>query len=102
MLYKKIVLIVPTTAMFFIITIFFTLTFTASTFGQSDGKNHTMQNIEGSANQTIQNMSQSINKTGEAIPIQKNVTDLGSNLTEVAKKLAKSIDEGIKKKNLLQ
>jgi hypothetical protein len=94
MLYKKIFLIVPTPAIFFIITIFFTLTSTASTFGQSDGKNITMQNIEGSANQTIQNMSQSINKTGEAI--QKNVTDLGSNLTEVAKKLAKSIDEGVK------
>ncbi|HET9805936.1 MAG: hypothetical protein ACM3VV_03720 [Deltaproteobacteria bacterium] len=89
-------MIVPSTAIFFIITIFSTLTFTASTFEQSDGKNHTMQNMEESANQTIQNMSQSTNKTGEAIPIQKNITDLGSNLTEVAKKLAKSIDEGIK------
>ncbi len=96
MLCNKIFLIAPTTAIFFIIAIFSQLTFTASIFGQPDRTNHSMQNIEESTNQTIQNMSQSINKTGEAIPIQKNVTDLGSNLTEVAKKLAKSIDEGLK------
>lgn len=95
MICNKIFLIVPTT-IFFIITIFSTLTFTASTFGQSDGKNYTMKNMEEPANKTILNMSQSTNKTGEAIPVQKNVTDLASNLTEVAKKLTKSIDEGIK------
>ena len=96
MLFNKIFLIVPTPAIFFIITMFSQLTFTTSIFGQSDGTNNTIQNIEESTNQTVLNMSQATNKTGEAIPIQKNVTDLGSNLTEVAKKLAKSIDEGIK------
>ena len=81
---------VPTTAIFFVAIIFSTLTFTASTFEQSEGMNHTTQNMKESANQTIQN------KTGEAILLQKNVTDLGSNLTEIAKKLAKSINEGMK------
>ncbi len=88
---------VPTTTIFFVALIFSTLTFTASTFEQSEGMNHTMQNMEESANQTIQNTNQSANETGVAILLQKNVTDLGSsNLTEIAKKLAKSIDEGIK------
>ena len=87
---------VPATAIFFVAIIFSTLTFTASTFEQSEGMNHTMQNTEESANQTIQNTNQSSNKTGEAILLQKNVTDIGSNLTEIANKLAKSIDEGIK------
>jgi len=65
-----------------------------------ESANQTLQNMSQtvmeSANQTLQNMSQTINNTkGEAI-LQKNSTDIGSNLTEVAKKLAKSIDEGIK------
>ena len=80
----------PTTAIIFVATIFSTLTFTAAIFEQSEGMNHTTQNMKESANQTIQN------KTGEAILLQKNVTDLGSNLTEIAKKLAKSINEGMK------
>ena len=88
---------VPATAIFFVAIIFSTLTFTASTFEQSEGMNHTTQNMKESANQTIQTTTnQSANKTGEAILLQKNVTDIGSNLTEIAKKLAKSIDEGIK------
>ncbi len=86
----------PTTVILFVAMLFSTLTFTALTFEQSEGMNHTMQNTEESANQTIQNTNQSANKTGEAILLQKNVTDIGSNLTEIAKKLAKSIDEGIK------
>ncbi|MGE0242528.1 MAG: hypothetical protein AB7F53_03260 [Nitrososphaeraceae archaeon] len=62
----------------------------------SQTTNQTLQNMSQTTNQTLQNMSQTINNTaGEAI-LQKNSTDLGSNLTEVAKKLAKSIDEGIK------
>ena len=87
---------VLTTAIFFVAIIFSTLTFTALTFEQSEGMNHTMQNAGESANQTIQNTNQSANKTGEAILLQKNVTDIGSNLTEIAKKLAKIIDEGMK------
>src|SRR5215211_2964276 len=87
---------VPATAIFFVVIVFSTLTFTASTFDQSEGMNHTMQNNEESANQTIQNTNQSANETGEAILLhKKNVTDLSSNLTEIAKKLAKSIGEGM-------
>ena len=100
MLCNKIFLKVPETAIFFVAIILSTLTFTASTFEQSEGMNHTTQNMKEPANQTIQTTNQSANKTGEAILLQKNVTDLGSNLTEIAKKLAKSIDEG--RKNLSQ
>jgi hypothetical protein len=123
MLCNKIFLKVPATAIFFVAIILSTLTFTASTFEQSEGMNYTIENIEKLRNQTIQNnnqsandtginqsandtginqsandtgINQSANDTGETILLQKNVTDLGSNLTEVAKKLAKSIDEGMK------
>ncbi|HEX5185999.1 MAG TPA: hypothetical protein VFV86_03835 [Nitrososphaeraceae archaeon] len=56
----------------------------------------TNQTLLQNMSQTLQNMSQTTNNiTGEAI-LKESSTDLGSNLTEVAKKLAKSIDEGIK------
>lgn len=48
-------------------------------------------------NLPIQDTSQSAaNETGEAVPIQKNVTDLGANITEGAKDLVGNIGEGLK------
>ena len=61
---------------------------TVSTFAQSEEKgiNQTIQDISKSTNQPIQNASQtSANEMGEAVPIQKNVTNLGANITEGAK-----------------
>ncbi len=90
------------TTIFFVVIITSTLIiFKISTIEESEAMNHTQQNIERSGNETMQNKSQSTNNTstnntGEAILPSKNGTDLGSNLTEVAKKLAKSIDDGLK------
>lgn len=95
MLCNKIFSKVSATLFFGIIITSTLIIFKVSTFEESEAMNHTMQNIE-SANETVQNKSQSTNKTGEAILPQQNATDLGSNLTEVAKKLAKSIDDGLK------
>lgn len=96
MLCNKIFSKVSATLFFGIIITSTLIIFKVSTFEESEAMNHTMQNIEESANETVQNKSQSTNKTGEAILPQQNATDLGSNLTEVAKKLAKSIDDGLK------
>ena len=54
-----------------------------------------MQDISKSTNQTIENASQPANETGEAFPIQKNVTDLGDNITEGAKDVIGKIGEGL-------
>ncbi|MGZ5490826.1 MAG: hypothetical protein ACXWFC_04360 [Nitrososphaeraceae archaeon] len=40
-------------------------------------------------------ISPSSNETGQAIPIQKNATDLGGNITKGAKNLVAKIGEGI-------
>jgi methyl-accepting chemotaxis protein len=118
MLCDKIISKIPSIAIFFVAILFSMVSFIGSNFEQSEGMNQTymestnqtlqnmsqttnqtLQNMSQTTNQTLQNMSQTINNTaGEAI-LQKNSTDLGSNLTEVAKKLAKSIDEGIKNIN---
>ena len=84
----------------FIISIVFlpTAIITVLAFAQSEEKgiNQTLlQDINKSTNQTIQNTTQSANGTGEAIPIQKNVTDLGANITEGAKDLLGNMGEGI-------
>ena len=54
-----------------------------------------MKDISKSTNQTIQNTNHSGNETGEAVPIQKNVTDFGANITEGAKDLVGNMGEGI-------
>lgn len=73
---------------------------TISVFAQSEeeeGINQTLQNIRKSTNLPIQDPSQSaVNETREAVPIQKNVTDLGANITEEAKDLVGNIGEGLK------
>jgi hypothetical protein len=110
------------TTIFFVVIITSTLIiFKISNFEASEAMNHTQQYIERSGNETMQNKNESTNNTstnntstnntstnntstnntstnntGEAILPSKNGTDLGSNLTEVAKKLAKSIDDGLK------
>ena len=55
-----------------------------------------MKGISKSAvNQPIQNASQTTaNQTGEAVPIQKNVTELGANITG-AKDVVGKIGEGL-------
>ena len=51
-------------------------------------------NITKSTNQPIQNNTQiTANETGEAFPIQKNVTDLGANITEGTKDVIGIIGE---------
>jgi hypothetical protein len=86
---------------FLITTIFLLSFFTGSTFAQSQeekiGINQTItEDISKSTNQPIQNSSQTIaNETGEAFPIQKNVTDFGANLTEGAKDAVGNIGKGL-------
>ena len=64
--------------------------------GEKEGLNQTSQDINKSTNQSIQNTTQALaNETGEAFPIQKNVTDLGANITEEAKDLIGNMGEGI-------
>ena len=54
-----------------------------------------MKDIIKSTNQTIQNTSQSANEAGETVPIQKNVTDVGANITEGTKDLAENMGKGL-------
>ena len=68
-------------------------TFSVSTFALSNGTNQTEQNVVKETNQTL--ISPSSNETGQAIPIQKNATDLGGNITKGAKNLVAKIGEGI-------
>lgn len=101
MKYNKLVFIRSITFM----TTTFTLLsiFTVSIFPQSGGEekermNQTIMqdNISKSTNQPIQNNIQTTaNETGEAFPIQKNVTDLGANITEGAKDLVGNMGKGI-------
>ena len=77
----------------FLTLILILTTFSVSTFALSNGTNQTEQNVVKETNQTL--ISPSSNETGQAIPIQKNATDLGGNITKGAKNLVAKIGEGI-------
>ncbi len=64
-------------------------TFTVSIFALYDGTNQTEQKIFKEMNQTM--ISPSSDETGQVIPIQKNATDLGGNITENAKNIVANI-----------
>jgi hypothetical protein len=68
-------------------------TFTVSIFALYDGTNQTEQKIFKEMNQTI--ISPSSDETGQVIPIQKNATDLGGNITENAKNIVANIGKEI-------
>ena len=85
--------VVLTTTVCFILILIIT-TFNVSTFALSNEKNQMEQIIVKATNQTL--ISPSSNETGQAIPIQKNATDLGGNITEGAKNLVSKVGKGIK------
>lgn len=85
--------VVLTTTVCFILIIIIT-TFNVSTFALSNETNQMEQNIVKATNQTL--ISPSSNETGQVIPIQKNATDLGGNITEGAKNLVSKVGKGIK------
>lgn len=91
MIYNRLSLVLITTG--FLTLILILTTFSVSTFALSNGTNQTEQNIVKETNQTL--ISPSSNETGQAIPIQKNATDLGGNITKGAKNLVAKIGEGI-------
>lgn len=91
MIYNKLSLVLITTGLLTLILIL--TTFSVSTFALSNGTNQTEQNVVKETNQTL--ISPSSNETGQAIPIQKNATDLGGNITKGAKNLVAKIGEGI-------
>jgi hypothetical protein len=68
-------------------------TFTVSIFALYDGTNQTEQKIFKEMNQTM--ISPSSDETGQVIPIQKNATDLGGNITENAKNIVANIGKEI-------
>ncbi|MGZ5470969.1 MAG: hypothetical protein ACXWE0_04795, partial [Nitrososphaeraceae archaeon] len=78
MIYNKLSLVLITTG--FLTLILILTTFSVSTFALSNGTNQTEQNVVKETNQTL--ISPSSNETGQAIPIQKNATDLGGNITK--------------------
>jgi uncharacterized membrane protein affecting hemolysin expression len=82
----------PTTICLILIIII--TTFNVSIFALSNETNQMEQNIVKATNQTL--ISPSSNETGQAIPIQKNATDLGGNITEGAKNLVSNVGKGIK------
>ena len=85
--------VVLTTTIGLILIIIIT-TFNVSIFALSNETNQMEQNIVKATNQTL--ISPSSNETGQAIPIQKNATDLGGNITEGAKNLVSNVGKGIK------
>ena len=91
MIYNKLSLVLITTG--FLTLILILTTFSVSTFALSNGTNQTEQNVVKETNQTL--ISPSSNETGQAIPIQKNATDLGGNITKGAENLVAKIGEGI-------
>ena len=91
MIYNRLYLVLTTTG--FLTLILILTTFSVSTFALSNGTNQTEQNIVKETNQTL--ISPSSNETGQAIPIQKNATDFGGNITKGAKNLVAKIGEGI-------
>jgi membrane-anchored glycerophosphoryl diester phosphodiesterase (GDPDase) len=84
------------TTTFTLLSFFTILTFAQSEVEEKERMNQTMQDISNSTNLPIQNTTQTTaNETGEAYPIQKNVTDFGANITEGAKDLVGNIGEGL-------
>ena len=77
----------------FLTSILLLTSFTVSIFALSDGTNQTGQKILKETNQTL--ISPSSDETGQVIPIQKNATDLGGNITENAKNMVANIGEEI-------
>ena len=77
----------------FLTSILLLTSFTVSIFALSDGTNQTGQKILQETNQTL--TSPSSDETGQVIPIQKNATDLGGNITENAKNMVANIGEEI-------
>ena len=92
MKFNTLSVVLTTTVCFILITII--TTFNVSTFALSKETNQMEQNIVKATNQTL--ISPSSNETGQAIPIQKNATDLGGNITEGAKNLVSKVGKGIK------
>jgi hypothetical protein len=90
-MYNRLSLVLTTTG--FLTLILILTTFSVSTFALSNGTDQTEKNIVKETNQTL--ISPSSNETGQAIPIQKNATDLGGNITKGAKNLVAKIGEGI-------
>ena len=91
MIYNRLSLVLITTG--FLTLILILTTYSVSTFALSNGTSQTEQNIVKETNQTL--ISPSSNEIGQAIPIQKNATDLGGNITKGAKNLVAKIGEGI-------
>jgi hypothetical protein len=77
----------------FLTSILLLTSFTVSIFALSDGTNQTGEKILKETNQTL--ISPSSDETGQVIPIQKNATDVGGNITENAKNMAANIGEEI-------
>ena len=77
----------------FLTSILLLTSLTVSIFALSDGTNLTGQNILQQTNQTL--ISPSSDETGQVVPIQKNATDFGGNITEKAKNLVENIGEEI-------
>ena len=77
----------------FLTSILLLTSFTVSIFALSDGTNQTGQKILKETNQTL--ISPSSDETGQVIPIQKNATDVGGNITENAKNMVANIGEEI-------
>ena len=94
MLYNNLLLIISIVSL--LVTALTVSAFAQSAEKQKERINQTMQDISKSANQPIQHDSQTTaNETGEAFPIQKNITDLGANITEGAKDIVGKIGEGL-------
>jgi hypothetical protein len=77
----------------FLISILILTAFTIFSFALSYGTNQIEKNIVKETNHTLINPSS--NETGKVVPIQKNATDLGANITEGAKNLIANIGEGV-------
>ena len=76
-----------------LILILILTTFTILPFALSHGTNQIEKNIVKETNHTLINPSSK--ETGKVVPIQKNATDLGANITEGAKNLIANIGEGV-------
>ncbi|HEY6659281.1 MAG TPA: hypothetical protein VIZ62_12215 [Nitrososphaeraceae archaeon] len=76
-----------------LILILILTTFTILPFALSHGTNQIEKNIVKETNHTLINPSS--NETGKVVPLQKNATDLGANLTEGARNLIENIGEGV-------
>ena len=77
----------------FLTSILLLTSLTISIFALSDGTNQTWQKLLQETNQTL--ISPSSDETGQVLPIQKNATDLGGNITENAQKMVANIGKEI-------